>query len=46
MQKKVRQKQLNIYAQVLEMLFSDNTAYEMTVFLIDGSKMEIKFYSN
>ena len=46
MEKRVRQKQLNIYAQVLEMLFSENTALELSLFLYDGSKMDVKIYNN
>lgn len=46
MEKRVRQKQLNIYAQVLEMLFSENSTLELNLFLFDGSKIEIKIYSN
>jgi hypothetical protein len=46
MGKRVRQKQLNIYTQVLEMLFGDNTGLELTLFLYDGSKMEIKIFNN
>lgn len=46
MEKRVRQKQLNIYAQVLEMLFNDNATLELSLFLFDGSKMNVKIYSN
>lgn len=46
MEKRVRQKQLNIYAQVLEMLFADKATLELSLFLFDGSKLEVKIFTN
>lgn len=41
-----KKKYLNIYAQVLELLFNDTASIELTLFLYDGSKLDVKIYNN